>query len=47
MVASETLQFLVKKLREQRSWKVKKYILAGSLEFNNCLKKILRNEGER
>jgi hypothetical protein len=33
-----TLQFLVKKLREQRSWKVKKSVISGGFEFCNYLK---------
>jgi hypothetical protein len=47
MVASVTLQFLVKRLREQRSWKVEK--LGFSLVFGvlQLPKKILKSEGER
>jgi hypothetical protein len=47
MVASETLQFLVKKLREQRLWKVRKKSCSWYFGVLQLPKNYLRNEGEK
>jgi hypothetical protein len=40
------LQFLVKKLREQRPWKVEKMSRSSMFRLLQLPKKLLRNEGE-
>jgi ABC-type transporter MlaC component len=47
MMAPVTLQFLVKKLREQGSWKVEKITFSSVFLVLQLPKNYLRNEGER